>query len=97
VATVYIDSGFEYLYILDGSNSVIDEWSEVHVMDGRSQVARVKVKVGDPDEVRYNLEDHLGNASFTLTGAGSLINREDEKRGTRSFDSRLGRRRLENI
>ncbi len=91
--TVYIDGGFEYLYTLDGSNTVLDEWSEIHVMDGRSRVVRVKVKVGDPDEVRYNLEDHLGNASFTLTEAGSLINREEYfPFGETSFGSYLIKR-----
>jgi hypothetical protein len=75
--TVYIDGGFEYLYTPDGTNTVGDETNEVLVMDGRSRVARVKVELGLADEVKYNLEDHLGNASFTLNEAGSLINREE--------------------
>ncbi len=75
--TVYIDGGFEYLYTLDGTNTVHDETNEVHVMDGRSRVARVKVESGQPDEIKYNLEDHLGNASFTMNGDGSLILREE--------------------
>jgi RHS repeat-associated protein len=75
--TVYIDGGFEYLYTLDGSNAVDDEYNEVHVMDGRSRVARVKLVVGVADEIRYNLEDHLGNSSFTMNGDGSLIIREE--------------------
>ena len=70
-------SQFEYLYEVDDSGTVSEEYNELHVMDGRSRVARVKLKVGDPDEVRYNLEDHLGNAGFTLDASGSLINREE--------------------
>lgn len=91
--TVYIDGGFEYLYTLDGTNTVDDEYNEIHVMDGRSRVARIKVEDGIADEVKYNLEDHLGNASFTLSEAGSLINREEYfPFGETSFGSYLIKR-----
>ncbi|MBK9453193.1 MAG: RHS repeat-associated core domain-containing protein [Bacteroidetes bacterium] len=91
--TVYIDGGFEYLYTLDGTNTVDDEYNEIHVMDGRSRVARIKVENGIADEVKYNLEDHLGNASFTLSEAGSLINREEYfPFGETSFGSYLIKR-----
>ncbi len=80
--TVYIDGGFEYLYEIDGSGAVTQEITEIHVMDGRSRVARVKVfgstwSGSTFDAARYNLEDHLGNAGFTLDATGSLINREE--------------------
>jgi hypothetical protein len=81
--TVYIDGGFEYLYQLDGTNTVDEEYNEIHVMDGRSRVARVKEfstttwSGSTADDVRYNLEDHLGNSAFTLDDTGSLTNRED--------------------
>ena len=64
VVTVYIDGGFEYLYTLDGTNTVGDETNEVHVIplredtvDGRLRVARIKVEDGLADEVKYNLEE----------------------------------------
>ncbi len=62
-------------------------------MDGRSRVVRVKVESGQPDEIKYNLEDHLGNASFTMNEAGSLINREEYfPFGETSFGSYLIKR-----
>jgi RHS repeat-associated protein len=80
--TVYIDGGFEYIYEIDGSGAVTEEFNELHVMDGRSRVARVKIfgatwSGSVADGIRYNLEDHLGNAGFTLDATGSLINREE--------------------
>jgi hypothetical protein len=80
--TVYIDGGFEYIYEINGSGAVTEEFNELHVMDGRSRVARVKVfgatwSGSVADGIRYNLEDHLGNAGFTLDATGSLINREE--------------------
>ncbi len=80
--TVYIDGGFEYIYKLDSSNVRDEEFNEVHVMDGRSRVARVKVfgttwSGSQWDAKVYNLEDHLGNSTFSVDANSSLINREE--------------------
>jgi RHS repeat-associated protein len=82
--TVYIDGGFEYLYTID-SSSIVQEMNEIHVMDGRSRVARVRewyvptwpVGVSYPEAVLYNLEDHLGNASFSFTVTGTGYSLEE--------------------
>ncbi len=70
-------SQFEYLYTLDGTNTVGDESNEIHVMDDRSRIAKVTVEYGITDVIKYNLEDHLGSSSFTVDDAGSLITREE--------------------
>ncbi len=46
-------------------------------MDDRSRIAKVTVEYGIADVIKYNLEDHLGNSSFTVDDAGSLISREE--------------------
>jgi RHS repeat-associated protein len=80
--TVYIDGGFEYLYNISTSTKV-QEMNEIHVMDGRSRVARVRERLSStwsgaaPEPVLYNLEDHLGNACFSMTAAGVNYSREE--------------------
>jgi RHS repeat-associated protein len=80
--TIYIDGGMEYLYELDGSTKV-QEMNELHVMDGRSRIARVREVLlsswtgAAPVGVLYNLEDHLGNACFSLTAMGGNYSREE--------------------
>lgn len=85
--TVYIDGGFEYLYELDGSTRE-EEMNEIHVMDGRSRIARVQVYGGTwtgstADPVLYNLEEEacrssfLGHSSFTLTDTGGAYSQEE--------------------
>ncbi|MDI1352859.1 MAG: RHS repeat-associated core domain-containing protein, partial [bacterium] len=80
--TIYIDGGMEYLYELDGATKV-QEMNEIHVMDGRSRIARVREVLlsswtgAAPVAVLYNLEDHLGNACFSLTATGGDYSREE--------------------
>jgi RHS repeat-associated protein len=96
--TVYIDGGFEYIYKLDSSNVRGEEFNEVHVMDGRSRVARVKVfgatwSGSQWDAKVYNLEDHLGNSTFSVDANSSLIYREEYfPFGETSFGSYLIKR-----
>jgi RHS repeat-associated protein len=51
-------------------------------MDGRSRIARREVfgaswTGSQTDAVKYVMEDHLGNASFTLTATGGAYQREE--------------------
>jgi RHS repeat-associated protein len=80
--TVYIDGVFEYLYEVTSSNTRSEEKNEIHVMDGRSRIARREIfgaswTGSQTDAVKYQLEDHLGNASFTLTATGGAYRREE--------------------
>jgi RHS repeat-associated protein len=80
--TVYIDGVFEYLYLVNSSSTKTEEKNEIHVMDGRSRIARREVFGASwtglqTNAVKYVLEDHLGNASFTLTDSGGAYRREE--------------------
>jgi RHS repeat-associated protein len=80
--TVYIDGVFEYLYLVNSSSTKTEEKNEIHVMDGRSRIARREVfgaswTGSQTDAVKYVMEDHLGNASFTLTASGGAYRREE--------------------
>jgi RHS repeat-associated protein len=80
--TVYIDGVFEYLYLVNSSSTRTEEKNEIHVMDGRSRIARREIfgaswTGSQADAVKYVLEDHLGNASFTLTDSGGAYRREE--------------------
>jgi RHS repeat-associated protein len=80
--TVYIDGVFEYLYEVTSSSTKTEEKNEIHVMDGRSLIARREVFGGtwsgsQTDAVKYVMEDHLGNASFTLTATGGAYRQEE--------------------
>jgi RHS repeat-associated protein len=80
--TVYIDGVFEYLYLVNSSSTKSEEKNEIHVMDGRSRIARREVfgaswTGSQTDAVKYVLEDHLGNASFTLSASGGAYRREE--------------------
>jgi RHS repeat-associated protein len=81
VVSVYIDGGFEHLYKRSSGGTKSAEHNELQVMDGRSRIASVRVGTAFGTDtspaVRYQLEDHLGNASFTLDDQGSLTNREE--------------------
>jgi RHS repeat-associated protein len=81
VVSVYL-GGVEHHYELRPGGVRGQEFSETHVMDGRSRVAVLKAFgaswTGSVDDVlRYNLEDHLGNACFLLDGSGGLVSREE--------------------
>jgi RHS repeat-associated protein len=75
------DGGFEHLYKRSSGGTKSEEHNEFQVMDGRSRIASVRVGsafgLDASPTVRYTLEDHLGNASFTLDSTGSLTNREE--------------------
>ncbi|MBS1940977.1 MAG: hypothetical protein JST38_08885 [Bacteroidetes bacterium] len=79
--TVYIDGFFEETYVQTGG--VIDpdrHYNTLHVMDGRSRIATIRVgnDVEDPTPaIKYNLEDHLGTSSVMVDSSGNLINREE--------------------
>jgi PKD repeat protein len=81
VVTVYIDGGFEHLYKLSSAAVISEAHNELHVMDGRSRIAVKRVGSGfsgdSSPSMRYNLEDHLGNSSFSVDSSGSLISREE--------------------
>jgi RHS repeat-associated protein len=81
VVSVYIDGGFEHLYKRSSGGTKSEEHNELQVMDGRSRIASVRVGTAfglDTSPVmRYNIDDHLGNASFTLDTTGSLTHREE--------------------
>jgi RHS repeat-associated protein len=81
VVSVYIDGGFEHLYKRSSGGTKSEEHNELQVMDGRTRIASVRVGTAfgldTSPTVRYTLEDHLGNASFTLDSSGSLTHREE--------------------
>jgi len=78
--SVYL-GGVEHHYEVTGGVRD-EEYSETHVMDGRSRVCVLKIFAASwsgstSDAVQYNLEDHLGNACFLLDGGGGLVSREE--------------------
>jgi len=78
--TVYIDGVYEHRYTKDSVGVVQEEQTILHVMDGRSRIATVRV--GDTMDdtgpaVKYNLEDHLGTSTTRLTDTGTLIDKEE--------------------
>ncbi|MCB9165205.1 MAG: VCBS repeat-containing protein [Flavobacteriales bacterium] len=78
--TVYLDGVYEHVYTKDSVGDVQEQQNILHVMDGRSRVATVRVgeKMDDPGEaVKYNLEDHLGTSTTRLTDDGTVIDREE--------------------
>ena len=78
--TVYIDGVFEHTYTRDSGWSVGDEQNLLHVMDGRSRIAtrRIGAELTDiGEEIKYNLEDHLGTSTTRLTEDGTVIDREE--------------------
>ncbi|HRF82546.1 MAG TPA: RHS repeat-associated core domain-containing protein, partial [Flavobacteriales bacterium] len=65
------------------NNGTVDpdrHYNTLHVMDGRSRIATIRVgtDVEDPTPtVKFNLEDHLGTSSVTVASNAMLINREE--------------------
>jgi RHS repeat-associated protein len=78
--TVYIDGVYEHRYRKDSVGDVEEEQNILHVMDGRSRIATVRIgdAMDDPGPpVKYNLEDHLGTSTTRLTDDGTIIDREE--------------------
>lgn len=78
--TVYIDGVYEHVYTKDSGGNVEEEQNILHVMDGRSRIATVRLgdDMDDPGPaVKYNLEDHLGTSTTRLDANGTLIDREE--------------------
>jgi RHS repeat-associated protein len=77
--TVYIDGLFEYHRTVQGSST--HENNSLHVMDGQSRIALVRVGKPFPDDqtpaVKVHLGDHLGSSNVVVDDAGELINREE--------------------
>jgi RHS repeat-associated protein len=77
--TVYIDGVFEYQRIVRGGVAL--ENNTLHVMDGQSRVALVRVGNAFPDDttpaIKYFLGDHLGSSNLVIDRAGSWVNREE--------------------
>ncbi|MEZ4791646.1 MAG: RHS repeat-associated core domain-containing protein, partial [Flavobacteriales bacterium] len=79
--TVYIDGVYEETYVTnDGTVDTDRHYNTLHVMDGRSRIATVRVGTDVEDStpaVKYNLEDHLGTSSVMVDNSGNLVNREE--------------------
>jgi len=79
--TICIDGVFEECYVRESGTIDPDKhWNTLHVMDGNSRLATVRVGEDEDDdtpEVKYNLEDHLGNSSVMVDDEGDLVNREE--------------------
>ena len=77
---MYIDGVYEHRYTKDSGGTVTEEQTQLHVMDGRSNIATLRF--GDPigetvDAVYYTLEDHLGTSSTRLNTGGTVIDHEE--------------------
>ncbi|MGE3824016.1 MAG: RHS repeat domain-containing protein, partial [Bacteroidia bacterium] len=73
-STTNIDGLFEYK--TDGTH----EQNTLHVMDDKSRIATIRIgdDFGDTTpEVKYVLEDHLGNSTSEIDGNGTLIEKEE--------------------
>ena len=79
--TICIDGVFEECYVKESGTTDPDKhWNTLHVLDGDSRLATVRVGEDEDDdtpEVKYNLEDHLGNSSVMVDEEGDLVNREE--------------------
>lgn len=79
--TVYIDGVYEETYVTNGGTLDPNKhYNTLHVMDGRSRIATLRVGTDTDDStpaVKYNIEDHLGTSSVMLAKNGALVNREE--------------------
>ncbi|MBS1581381.1 MAG: VCBS repeat-containing protein, partial [Bacteroidetes bacterium] len=80
--TIYIDGVFEETYVRPLAADIDPDrhYNTLHVMDGRSRIAtlRVGTDVDDPTPpTKFNLEDHLGTSMVMLDPNGNLVNREE--------------------
>jgi RHS repeat-associated protein len=73
--TEYVDGLFEFQRASGVENNT------VHIMDGATRIATVRVGPPFPDDktpaVKYHIGDHLGSSSVVLNRDGGLINREE--------------------
>src|SRR5215218_8254733 len=77
--TVYVDGVFEHQRVVKAG--AIQENNTLHVMDGQSRIAQVRVGKPFADDttpaVKYHLGDHLGSSNVVIDDAGSWVNREE--------------------
>ena len=78
--TVYVDEVFEHQQRVQAGATKENSW--LHVMDGESRVALVRV--GQPLDakdvgpaVQYCLGDHLGSSNLVVDDSGNWVNREE--------------------
>lgn len=88
--TIYVDGVFEHQRVIQGGAA--QENNTLHVMDGQSRIALVRIGVPFPDDatpaVQHHLGDHLGSSSLVLDDHGGWINREEySPYGETSFGS----------
>lgn len=74
--TVYIEGVFEQRINRNG-----DVQNRLHVMDGSARIAqrRVGTPFADelPQDILYNLEDHLNNSTHTVSDTGAFLSKEE--------------------
>lgn len=74
--TVYIDGVFEWRKNRNG-----DVQNRLHVLDGASRIAqrRIGAAFADelPNDIIYNLEDHLNNSTHTVSDTGAFLSKEE--------------------
>jgi RHS repeat-associated protein len=77
--TVYIDGAFEHHRVVQGAE--IKENNTLHVMDGRSRIALLRVGAAFPEDsappVQFHLGDHLGSSHVVINQTAQWINREE--------------------
>ncbi|MEO0536834.1 MAG: SpvB/TcaC N-terminal domain-containing protein [Cyanobacteria bacterium P01_A01_bin.123] len=77
--TVYINGIFEHHRIEQGDT--VHENNSLHVMDGQSRIAIVRVGPAFPGDqtpaVKYHFGDHLSSSALVVDGDGKLVNREE--------------------
>ena len=77
--TVYVGGVFERLVLTDTNETTVHD--SVHVMDGASRVAIVRIGSPVPGDaspdIAYHLGDQLGSSSVVLDGSGGFFNREE--------------------
>ena len=78
-ATIYVDGVFEHDRKVVGATT--EENDTLHVMDGQSRIAMVRVGTafsGDGTAaVKFHLGDHLGSSHVVVDDAGAVTNREE--------------------
>jgi len=76
--TIYIDGIFEY-HILE--NGTTYEKNYVHIMDGKSRIAMVRIGDQFPDDISdsitYTLEDQIGSCALRLNASGGVVDKEE--------------------
>ena len=93
--TVYVDGGFERCRTFGVGSAV--ENDTVHVIDGKSRIALVRLGPAFPRDatptVQYHLSDHLGSSHVVLDASGSGVGHEEyTPYGETSFGSHTRKR-----